>query len=117
MTGDEQTRAAALKNPVHSKIYSMLGVGEGRAVPLKQLVTWTGYPERELRGVIEKMRRRGILVCASRKGYYRPSSDEELSRWVKQEKRRARSILRTIRAAGRVLKDAQEQNEEEKHDV
>lgn len=88
----------------YERILSLIGAGEENAIHLSELVSITGLHNRELRKRIEQLRRSGTVIISSKKGYFRPLDNSEVSRYIKQEERRARSIFRTLKAARKLLK-------------
>lgn len=78
-------------------IADLLGTGEENAVPIKHLVTLTGWDERTVRKQIERERRRGIPIL-SKRGYYLPAYDGEREAFVASMRGRAKEISRTADA-------------------
>lgn len=86
-------------------ILRALGTGEENAVSLEQLINISGLPNREVRKLIESLRRNGHVILSSNSGYFRPATAAELERHIKKERCRARSILRTLHSARELLAD------------
>lgn len=82
-------------------LMAAIGNGEGRAVRSKQLQALTGLSERELRKCIETLRREGVPIISSGKGYYLPVDLTELDRFIAKESKRAKSVLFTLREVKR----------------
>jgi len=79
-----------------------IGYGEGNATPRKRLISATGISDRLLRKHIETLRRSGVVIAASDKGYYSPADLSEVTAYRRQEERRAKSTLFTLKAARRL---------------
>jgi len=93
-----------------SKIFNLLPVGEENAISLKQLSAQTGLPERALRAQIVAELEDGspcLSSCKPHGGYYRPSEGEkglrEMQRFYYQERSRASSTFRKLKAIRRTL--------------
>lgn len=93
----EGVSASKGKNPTgrqHMGIAALLLPGAGNAVPLRQLVAWTGMDEREVRRAIQRERLAGAPILAdNRSGYFLPGSAEERDRCVCSMQHRAGQIL------------------------
>ena len=66
----------------------------------------TGLNDREMRKMIRLARERApILNLQQGNGYFRPTPDEMnlVDKWMSQEKRRAKSVFRGVRAAKKFL--------------
>ena len=92
-------------------ILRAIGTGEEHAVHRAELVQLTGLCERDVRRVIEQLRRGGAVICSDKHGYYMPADRSELEKYVKQETARIRSINRRTAAPRRQLKKMQEADE------
>lgn len=93
-----------------SKIFNLLPVGEENAISLKQLSAQTGLPERALRAQIVAELEDGspcLSSCKRHGGYYRPDAGEkglkEMQRFYYQERSRASSTFRKLKAIRRTL--------------
>lgn len=93
-----------------SKIFNLLPVGEEHAISLKALSAQTGLPERALRSQIVAELEDGspcLSSCTPHGGYYRPSAGEkglkEMQRFYQQERSRASSTFRKLKAIRRTL--------------
>lgn len=82
-----------------------IAVGRENATSSKQLQQISGLSERELRKAIEQLRRSECVILSNSKGYFFPENQAELRSFVKQEKSRALSILRTLKPAKKRLKE------------
>ena len=90
---------------VTEMILSAIDKGEDNAVSLEQLINITGLPNREVRKIIETLRRAGHVIISSDNGYYYPETVEELKRYINRESSRARSILITLSSARELLEN------------
>lgn len=99
---DHNTTAAAGRQ---SGIAELLSYGQENAVPLRQLVAWTGRNGRMVRRMIETERREGIPICSGETGYYLASNPSELRRFQASMIRRALEIVRTVRALDGTLQE------------
>ena len=86
-------------------IVSLIREGENNAVHGADLARYVNMDARELRQAIEKLRRNGVIIASSQKGYYYPANMGELAAFVRKEERRARSVLYTLKTARRFLKE------------
>ena len=86
-------------------ILSAIDKGEDNAVSLEQLINITGLPNREVRKIIETLRRAGHVIISSDNGSYYPETVEELKRYINRESSRARSILITLSSARELLEN------------
>lgn len=92
-------------------IYDALKEGEENAVASKKLCAVFHLSERELRQNIEALRRSGLVILSSTKGYYLAGTIDELRRFVKRERSRALSVLRNLKPAVDKLKEDELSNE------
>lgn len=84
---------------VSEKICAALRKGEENAVSLAQMCRISGLDNRSTRLVIEALRRSGMVIISSNKGYYLPGTLAEIRHYINKESKRARSIFYTIRSA------------------
>jgi biotin operon repressor len=84
---------------VSQLILDSIGVGEDNATHSKRLIDISGLTERELRKVIEQLRRSGTVIISSNKGYYLPETVDELQHYINKESKRAKSIFYTLKTA------------------
>lgn len=89
---------------LEEKVVSSIGTGEDNAISLSELIKITGLQNRQVRKLIEHLRRKGTVICASSSGYYKPSNSIELKAYLLQERARARSITQTIAPAEKLLR-------------
>ena len=86
-------------------ILSLIGEGKANGTSLRTLSTLSHLPEREMRQLIENMRRAGIIILSGANGYFFPADDSEIEDYVRREDKRARSIMYTLKTARRYLKE------------
>lgn len=88
-------------------ISRLLSHGQENAVPLKQLTTLTGLPERVVRRQIAAERKRGTMILADNKsGYFLPGTPEELRRFSRSMIHRASEIMAVARLAENAFAEA-----------
>lgn len=91
-------------NARQPKIADLLCRGQENAVSLQYLCSVTGLDGRKIRRIVEKERRNGAPILSSAggvTGYYLPGNVEEVERFVKSMRSRAREITRTANAVKR----------------
>lgn len=84
---------------IYKKVLSCFGYGRRNAMHMRQLAKLNQLSERELRKVIEIIRRSGICVVSDNSGYYFPETREEIESYIKRMERMAKSTFYTIKAA------------------
>ena len=84
-------------------ILSLIGEGKENGTSLRALCSLSCLPEREIRHLIEHMRRVGVPVLSGMSGYYFPETSEEIREYIRKEEKRARSIFYTLRGAKQAL--------------
>ena len=81
------------------KIASLLGVGQGAALTIKDLCRITGCDNRAVRLGIQRERLAGIPVCSDNAhGYFLPANDAERAACVRSLRHRASEINRVASA-------------------
>lgn len=94
------TTPAAERQPF--RIADLLHHGAENAIPRRDLVALTGYPDRELRRLIEAERRQGCPILSDCvHGYYLPGDSTERDCCVRSLRSRAKEIERTADAIER----------------
>ena len=86
-------------------IISVIGTGEQNAAHLKDIIKLTGITNRIVRKYIEDLRRSGAVIIANNKGYFFPSDEGEIKRYIRQEESRAKSIFYTLKSARQFLSE------------
>lgn len=84
---------------VQERISNALRTGESNAVSLADMCAISGLNNRATRQEIENLRRSGMVIISSNKGYYLPETLEEVRHYINKESKRAKSIFYTIRSA------------------
>lgn len=86
-------------------ILNEIPMGRENAISRAALAAKLGIPDRAMRKQIEAARADGHIILNSRDGgYYRTDNMSEINRYYKQEKHRAKSIFRSLKAVRSVLK-------------
>lgn len=84
------------------EIAALLGCGQSVAVPLHQIIAWTGLDGRTVRMMIERERRSGTPILSDcRRGYYLAADELETAQFVESMRHRAHEILTTASAVER----------------
>lgn len=86
-------------------IYTRIGNGASDATPAEAILFGHTLTDRELRRYIEIMRRSGIIIASSSKGYYFPSNSAELAKYVHMMESTAKSTFYTLKSARKMLKE------------
>lgn len=84
---------------VQERIMQALKTGENNAVSLADMCRVSGINNRATRQIIEDLRRSGVVIISSNKGYYLPETLEEVRHYINKESKRAKSIFYTIQSA------------------
>lgn len=84
---------------VQERIIQALKTGENNAVSLADMCRVSGINNRATRQIIEDLRRSGVVIISSNKGYYLPETLEEVRHYINKESKRAKSIFYTIQSA------------------
>ncbi len=83
----------------HGPISRFLAAGQENGLHLRDLVSLTGWTEREVRQQIHLERRQHVPICSDNKsGYYLPSTPQERAYCVRSLRHRAAEILAAARA-------------------
>lgn len=84
------------------RIAQLLLPGAENAVPLRQLIAWTGIDGRTVRMMIERERRSGTPILSDcRRGYYLAADELETAQFVESMRHCAHEILTTASAVER----------------
>lgn len=81
------------------RITQALRTGENNAVSLAEMCRVSGLDNRSTRQTIENLRRSGMVIISSNKGYYLTETLEEVRHYINKESKHAKSIFYTIRSA------------------
>ncbi len=88
-----------------AQVFNMLGYGKEYATTGQQIADVTGLSVREVRAVIEQLRREYIIINdQDGTGYYLSNQPQEAQRYYHQEYSRAISILRRLKPVREFLK-------------
>lgn len=95
---------ALISTEPYSWIYALIGQGASDATPAEAILLFDcELTDRELRKCIETMRREGIVIASSSKGYYFPSNYTELAKYVHTMEAAAKSTFYTLKSARKML--------------
>lgn len=83
-----------------------------RHIPVSELeeATWRG--DRAVRVIIEQMRKEGVCILSDAKGYYLPSTEEELEKYIRKTEKTAKSLFRSLESAKRALREIRNEGQE-----
>lgn len=90
------------------RLFDIIPMGEDSAIHLRELVQIFDVPERELRLNIEQIRCGGKTIISSKKGYFKPETEDEIERFVRRENKRYNAIERRTMSARRLLRELRE---------
>ena len=93
---------------IYELIKDAIGSGEENAVSCLTLEQLTGLNSRDVKRCIEELRRGGTVICSSNSGYFYPARRYELKSFIVKERRRAKSIKRTLKSSERMLQTWEE---------
>ena len=96
------------ETPPYCDILRAISSGSENARHKSELLRLTGMQDRELRKLIEFLRRKGIVIISDINGYYFPADEAELKAYIAQESSRARSVFYTLRSAKNLLRRLEE---------
>lgn len=101
-------------NKQYDALYEMLPVGNQNAIKLDDLAAKTNINRRELQHAFHIMREQGYMVLSGSKGIFRPSDDpeeamNEISHFRNTLTARSTSMLSSLKATNRFLKEVQGQ--------
>lgn len=92
-------------------VFEALSYGEENAAKSADLKVLTGLDTRSLRAVVERIRRKGLIICSGNRGYYLPATLDELQRHNARQRRLARSVLYTLRGSRQLEREWKLQEE------
>ena len=95
-----------VKESILDKIIQHIPVGSSYAIGGKELDVVIGFEsERERKRTFEHLRKKGYLICANEKGYFMPSTIDEIRQYVRKVNRRIATESATIREPYKYLKE------------
>lgn len=83
-----------------------------RHIPVSELEDATWLNDRTIRKLIEQMREEGVCILSDAKGYYLPSTEEELEKFIRKTEKTAKSLFRSLESAKRVLREIRNEGQE-----
>lgn len=87
---------------VHRQTVSeYLRPGKSNAVHLRDLRAMTGLSGRDIRRTVEWERRHGVGILSGNDGYFLAENPDEVTRFVRQMRSRAKEIMKTAAAVER----------------
>ncbi|MBR4555267.1 MAG: hypothetical protein IKO27_06695 [Ruminococcus sp.] len=84
-------------------LYSLIPWGGENAKPGKALAKEIGCEYRAITEGVSRLRKRGEIICADSRGFFRPSSISEIEHFVRSMKSRKREIEAAVKSAERLL--------------
>ena len=85
------------------QIIGLLHNGEENALTARELATSTGLSVRDITLQIARERQAGAVILSSGKGYFLPSSEDEILHFVRTMNSRARNIYLAAQSAKAML--------------
>lgn len=80
-------------------VLSLVPEGEENAIHTYELQAITNLGSRELRKIVETLRRSGCVICSTNAGYFKPASIDELRRHIARQDKLSRSVQFTLQTA------------------
>lgn len=87
----------------HTEITGLIHNGEENAVTARDLAAITGLSVREITAQIARERQAGAVILSSCKGYFLPSSEDEILHFIRTMDSRAKQIFLAARSAKAML--------------
>lgn len=87
----------------HTEINGLLNRGEESALTARDLAAITGLSVRDITLQIARERQAGAVILSSGKGYFLPSSEDEILHFVNAMNSRARNIYLAAQSAKAML--------------
>ena len=84
----------------------------GSHISVKELMEATQLGDRAVRAIIEHMREDGVCILSDAKGYYLPSTEEELEKFIRKTEKTAKSLFRSLESAKQVLREIRNEGQE-----
>lgn len=97
----------------HEIILNLIPYGKKRAITREELKELTGFQERKICEIISEIRKNKLIVSSSGlKGYYKPTTRNEVEAFIKEGESRAKKNFASIKLAKNYLKDHEDQLKE-----
>lgn len=84
-------------------ILEALKKGEENAIHVQELADMFKCDITAVKAEIRKLRREGVLICSSTKGYYIPANKADIERFYRKMRKHALTCLRSITTARKAL--------------
>lgn len=98
---------------IYKSLLACFRYGKANAIKSKDLERMNNINTRQLRKMVELIRRNGVCVCSDEAGYYRPENKTELERYIKRVEATAKSTFYTLRTAKSELQRFEEMAKQE----
>ena len=85
-----------------------LATGRDNAVKCSTLAKILDCSERDITISINALRNQGVFICSSSNGYFLPSNDDDIQKFVNQMHHRVSEIKRATKPAEDYLKGAEQ---------
>lgn len=93
------------------QLAAVLPIGRDNAVFGSELCKQFSLTTRELRLLVERLRRRGMVICSDNSGYFRPAGIDELRAYCRRCRKRRRSDYLTNKSAEQLLRKWEQEQE------
>ena len=87
----------------HHKIMNYIGFGPDNAVKRKVLMQLLDADRRKVEIMVHDARVDGELICANDDGYFQPTTEEEIKRWLDRERSALRNRELALMGAKKAL--------------
>ena len=87
----------------HHAIMDYIGFGADRAVKRKVLQQQLDVDRRKIEVMVHDARVDGQLICANDDGYFQPTTEEEIKRWLNREQSALRNREQALMGAKKAL--------------
>lgn len=84
---------------LYKSVLACFKYGRANAIHSEDLQRFSGLDTRQLRRIVELIRRDGVCVCADNAGYYLPETAAELERYIRRVEATAKSTYFTLKTA------------------
>ena len=90
----------------YKDVIDLIPKGQENAASRKQLGTLTGDSQREVSRKIHNLRKAGVLICSSTRGYYKPQNTAELIDCYDRLWSQSTSLLSSLKTIRKELRKA-----------